>query len=80
MQGSLCMIFGKSVKLGEASLVTGEKQMPYTRGQKRQKRTIQSHFDPWEYFEKSTLGRYFLAYKGMKVIGISMDLRVVSHA
>lgn len=54
--------------------------MPYTHGQKRQKRTIQSHFDPWEYFEKSTLGRYFLAYKGMKVIGISMDLRVVSHA
>lgn len=60
--------------------MTGEKQTLYTHGQKRPKRTIQSHFGPWENFGKSTLGRYFLAYKGMKFIDISMDLRGVSRA
>lgn len=31
----------------------------------------QSHFDPWENFETISLGRYFFAYKGIKVFGIS---------
>lgn len=84
---SLCIIFEKSWKLGDASLSWLEKSKCYThlqkrpKGQSRELQTSQSHFDPWENLEVSPLGRYFWAYiREWRWWGtVSMDLPMVTR-